>query len=95
MLCDSIYFLGVPHAELVQLSKGIRETLQLEMIISTHPKEVYGFLVALSSFDVTADFLIVIHCSEQGHNKRTYKESIMLEWCDYVMECAGVYLVYL
>ena len=80
------------------MRKGIHETLQLEMIISTHPKEMHGFLVASSSFDVTVDFLIdsfVIHYSEPGHNKRTYEESIMLEWCDCVMECAGVYVVYL
>ena len=65
-----VYF--SPHAELIQLRKGLRETLQLEALICVYHKEVHGFLVASSSFEVTSDFLtdsFVSHYSEQGGNK--------------------------
>ena len=86
-----VYF--SPHAELIQLRKGLRETLQLEALISVYHKEVHGFLVASSSFEVTPDFLtdsFVIHYSEQGGNKRIKEEGIILDWCEYVTECAGI-----
>ena len=51
-----VYF--SPHAELIQLRKGFRETLQLEALISTHPEVIYGFLVPSAKFEVTSDFLI-------------------------------------
>ena len=47
-----------PHAELTQLQKGLRKTLQLEGLISSYPKEVYSLLVPSNEFDVTPDFLI-------------------------------------
>ena len=59
-----VYF--SPHARLIQLQKGLRETLQLEVLISVHHIEVHGFLVASYSFEVTPDFLtdsFVIHYS--------------------------------
>ena len=83
------YVFFLPHAE---LQKGFRETLQLEALISNHPNAIYGCLVASSNFDVTPEFLIdsfTILYSEQGHNKRTAEEAIILSWCDYVMESAG------
>ena len=89
-----VYF--SPHAELIQLRKGLRETLQLETLISVYHKEVYklyGFLVASSSFEVTPDFLtdsFVIHYSELGGNKQIKEEGIILDWCEYVTVCAGI-----
>ena len=85
--------LFLPHVELIQLRKGLRETLQLEALISVYHKEVHGFLVASSSFEVTPDFLtdsFVIHYSEQGGKKRIKEEGIILDWCEYVTECAGI-----
>ena len=39
------YVFFVPHAEIVQLRKGLRETLQLDALISAYPNEVYHLLV--------------------------------------------------
>ena len=81
-----------PHAELVQLQKGLRETLQLEELISNYPKEMYSLLIPSSDFDVTPSFLIdkfIALYSEAGHNNRSKEESIYLSWCEYIMECNG------
>ena len=32
-----------------------------------------------------------IYYSEQGNNKRTLEESVMLNWTDDVMECDGMF----
>lgn len=81
-----------PHAELAQLQKGLRETLQLEDLICAYPKEVYSLLVPSSDFDVAANFFIdefIVLYSEAGHNNRTKEESVYLSWCEYIMECSG------
>ena len=85
-----IYFL--PHAELVQLKKGLCETLELDTLISLHPHEIRSCLVASKHFDITSDYLLeafAIQYSEQGSNKRTTEEAIILHWTDYIMECSG------
>lgn len=85
-----VYFL--PHAELEQLRKGLRETLQLETLVCLHPETIHSFLAASSDFDVTSAYLLdcfSIDYSDQGSNKRTSEEAIILNWTDYVMECAG------
>ena len=86
------YVFFVPHAEIVQLRKGLRETLQLDALISAYPNEVYYLLVPSHDFDVTPHFLIdefQVFYSEAGHNNRTKEECIYLSWCDYIMECNG------
>lgn len=86
-----VYF--IPHAELEQLRKGLRETLQLERLMCLYPEKMYYFLASSSNFDVTASYLLdsfVIVYSEQGCNKRTSEEAVILSWTDYIMECEGI-----
>ncbi len=81
-----------PHAEIAQLKKGFRETLQVESLVCSYPHIIWGFLVHSKSFDVTADFLLdsfVINYSLQGNNLRTSEEAIILSWNDYVEESSG------
>ena len=84
-----VFFLA--HAELEQLQKGFRETLQLESLISTYPEQIHCFLVASTTFDVTPDYLLdnfIIKYSEPGSNRRTKEEALMLYWTEYILESA-------
>lgn len=86
------YVFFKPHAELDQLRKGLRETLQLDVLAIMHPQEMRSFLVASAEYDISPDYLLdlfVIRYSEQGDNKRTSEEAVILHWNDYVMECNG------
>ena len=86
------YVFFVPHAELEQLKKGFRETLQMELLVCLHPHETLSFLVASSNFEVSSEYLLeslVINYSEQGCNKRTAEEAIILHWSDYISDCVG------
>ena len=88
------FVLFVPHMEIQQLRKGLRETLQVELLMCLHPEEMHSFLVSSRNFDVTSAFFLDsfnIYYSEQGNNKRTLEESVMLNWTDYVMECDGMF----
>ena len=90
-----IYFL--PNVELQQLRKGIRDTLQMELVVCSHPNAVLSFLVASPDFEVSADFLLesfIIKYSEQGSNKRAAEEAIIVNWNDYVTECGGKHFLY-
>ena len=55
------YFL--PHAELQQLQKGFRETLQMELLVCLYPDEIRALLVASSLYDVKASFFRDHCCS--------------------------------
>ena len=82
-----VYFL--PHSELEQLRKGLRETLQLETLFCLYSDEMFSLLVASSDFNVTPQFLLdsfAISYSDPGSNKRTAEESVMLHWHDYVSD---------
>ena len=77
---DFIYAIWVyyvffhPHAELHQLRKGFKETLQMELLLLTHGKHVHNLLAISHAFDPTPTFLIdgvVIHYSLEGSNNRT------------------------
>ena len=84
------------HAELDQLRKGIRETLQMELPICTYPEEVYSLLVSSPHLKVTEGFFleeVVIHYSDQGSNRRTAEEAVVLHWSDYIMEVSGEYSI--
>ena len=85
-----VYFL--PLAELQQLRKGLRETLQLEMVFVQYPDEMHSFLASSSVFDVTADDIIdwfeVVY-SERGSNKRRSEEAVFVMWTNYLMDCSG------
>jgi len=85
------YIFFVPHTELEQLRKGLRETLQLELLVCLHPHEIWSLLVALSDFEVSTEFFLdsFAICSEQGCNKRTAEEAVILHWNDYVTDCEG------
>ena len=88
------YAFFLSHAELDQLNKGMRETLQMESFISSYAKEMYSFLIGSKYFDVTCDYLLdamMIRYSDHGSNSRTAEEAIILHWTEYVTECSGMY----
>lgn len=83
----------IPHVELLQLQKGFRETLQMELLVCRYPSQVHGMLVGSTDFEVTSDFLldsVVIMYSPEGSNKRASEEAVILNWTEYVTECDGV-----
>ena len=47
-----------PHAELQQLQKGFRDTLQMELLICLHSDDVRSHLLPSWMFDVTPAFLL-------------------------------------
>ena len=56
-----------PHAELQQLRKGFRDTLQMELLVCLYPDEIRSLLCACTMYDVTAAFLLdsfVTHYSD-------------------------------
>ena len=70
----------------------------MELLICLYPDEVRSLLCACSVFNVTAAFLLdsfVTHYSENGTNKRTLEEAVMLNWSEYVTDCSGTIMVYL
>ena len=78
--------------ELEQLRKGLLETLQIETFARSYPRELYGYLVGSTTFDVTPEYILdcfMIRYSDQGSNNRTREEAIIMHWTDYVMECEG------
>ena len=91
--CIWLHFIFfVPHAELEQLKKGFRETLQMELLVVLHPSEMRSFLAASSDYDITPDYLLdsfIVHYSDQGSNKRTTEEAIMVNLSDYIMDLDG------
>lgn len=93
------YIFFVPHAELEQLRKGLRETLQLELLVCLHPREVWSLLVASSDFEVSPEFFLdsfAIVYSDQGCNRRTAEEAVILHWNDHITDGGGetVYFVH-
>lgn len=84
-----------PHAELEQLRRGIRETLQMELLCCLHPNDIRGLLASTSAYDVTSDYLcdaFAIHYSERGSNDRTKEEALIFYWYQYILECQGKHL---
>ncbi len=80
------------HAELQQLRKGIRETLQMELPICMYPNEVHSLLVPSSSLKITTYFFldeVIIDYSDHGSNKRTFEEAVILHWSDYIIDLPG------
>ena len=80
------------HAEIEQLRKGFRDTLQMESLVCIHPREILSFLIATKKFDVTSAFLIdsiLVNYSLPGSNLRTSEEAIILSWNEYLEECSG------
>ncbi len=81
-----------PHAELEQLRKGFRETLQVELLICRFCDDVWWTLVPSSAFDVTIEDLtesFAVLYSENGSNNRTKEEAIVYFWYEYITESAG------
>ena len=84
------YVFFLPHAEIEQLRKGFRETLQVELLICLHPNEMRTLLSPNGAFNITASFLLdsfAVNYSETGTHKRTLEEAVMVHWSDYVTEC--------
>ena len=61
----------------------------MELLICLHPDEVKS---VSSLFDVTPGFLLdsfVTHYSDNGTNKCTLEEAVILNWSEYVTESSG------
>ena len=83
-----VFFL--PHAELEQLCKGFRDTLQVELIACVHGDLLHSVLASTQAFEPMSKHLIdeiVVAYSHEGSNNRTPEESIILNWSEYVNEC--------
>ena len=83
-----VFFL--PHAELKQLRKGFRETLQVEILACTDGELLHAVFASTQAFEPAARHLIdqiIVSYSHEGTNNRTQEESIMLNWSEYVTEC--------
>ena len=81
-----------PHAELEQLRKGFRETLQVNMMICLHDNEFRALLAYSAVFDVTVSYLqdsFAVQYSDNGSNNRTKEEAIIFHWLEYVSSCSG------
>ena len=90
-----VYFL--PLAELQQLRKGLRETLQLEILMVQYPDDMHSLLATSTAFDVDGGDLLdsfVVNYSEQGSNKRKSEEAIYLMWSNYLMDRSGQLHIY-
>ena len=62
----------------------------MELMVCLHPDEIRALLVA--SLYVKASFFhnhFVVQYSEQGSNGRTAEEAVMLNWAEYINECAS------
>ena len=64
----------------------------MELLVCLYPDEIRALLVASSLYDVKASFFhdhFVVQYSEQGSNGRTAEEAVMLNWAEYINECAS------
>lgn len=83
------YVFFSPHAELIQLRKGFRETLEVEFLACIHGKHLRSMLVPTCAFNPTLKLLvdeIAVNYSPDRSNNRTAEEAIMLHWSDYICE---------
>ncbi len=83
-----------PHAELEQLRKGFRESLQVELLICQYSDEAWRLLASSSSFDITVDHIadsFAVAYSDNGSNDRTKEEAIVFFWYEYISEVSGMY----
>ena len=83
-------------AELEQLRKGFRETLQLELLICKYSDDVWWLLASSSSFDCTVEHLtdaFAVTYSDNGSNDRTKEEAIVYFWYEYISECSGMLML--
>ena len=81
-----------PHAELQELRKGFQDTLQMELLVCLYPDDIRSLLCACTMYGVTAAFLLdsfVTHYSDDGTNRRTLEEAVMLNWSEYIVNCSG------
>ena len=85
-----------PFAELEQLRKGFQETLQMQLLVCTHGKEIRALLAPSRLFDVSAQYLqdaFAVNYSPNGSNNRTKEESVMVMWLEYISNCNGTLLI--
>lgn len=83
------YIFFLPHAELVQLRKGFRQTLQVEQLVCLHGEIIRSMLVPTCAFNPTPKLLVgvTVTYSPESSNFRTTEEAIMLNWSDYICDC--------
>ena len=64
----------------------------MERLVCLYPDEIRALLVTSSLYDVKASFFhdhFVVQYSEQGSNGRTAEEAVMLNWAEYINDCAS------
>ena len=72
-------FYFAPHCELEQLRKGLRETLQVELLVCLHAEQIHGLLAASTVYDVSPNFFLeefAINYSDNGSNHHTADSNI-------------------
>lgn len=80
-----------PHTELDQLRKGINQTLNFELLAVIHPQEAWVLFAASTVFIATPQHLcdsFVVNYFDNGSNRRTKEEAIIMFWYEYITECA-------
>lgn len=86
------YVLFQPLAEIDQLRKGLLDTLQVRLLAITHGSKFRLLLAHSTVFDITAEYLqetFAIQYADNGSNKRTQEEAIIMHWTEYLDECKG------
>ena len=81
-----------PRSELEQLKRGIRDTLEMDLLIAMHHDSIWSLLASSTTFDVTSDYLsdvFVVMYSDNRSNDRTKEEAIVYSWFEYISECEG------
>lgn len=88
------YVLFQPYAELQQFQQGLKDTLQLDLLFTLYPQDMWSLFASTNAYDVTADYLLdsfLIQYSDQGSNNRALEESIVYMWSQYITECEGIF----
>lgn len=74
--------------------QGLKDTLQLDLLFTLYPQDMWSFFASTNAYDVTADYLLdsfLIQYSDQGSNNRAPEESIVYMWSQYITECEGIF----
>ena len=64
----------------------------MEIPICTYPSDIDSLLVSSPHLKVSEEFFlddVLILYSDQGSNKRTAEEALILHWSVYIQELAG------
>ena len=75
---------------MIQLKKGLDETLNFGLVTCAYPQEVWSLFAASTLFVVTPECLcdsFVVEYSDNGSNKCTKEETIIMYWYEYIEQC--------